>query len=110
MSTLKLTIKKQWFDMILSGEKTEEYREIKKHWERILTNDLQYYEQGWDADFKKFDTVHFFNGAYYSESLPNFKIECKGIEIKTGNPIWGAELNTDYFVIKLGKILTHSPQ
>lgn len=29
---LTLTISKQWFDMILSGEKTEEYREIKPYW------------------------------------------------------------------------------
>ena len=27
---LTLPIKKQWFDMILSGEKKEEYREIKQ--------------------------------------------------------------------------------
>ena len=31
MSTLHLTLKKQWFDMILSGEKTEEYRDIKPY-------------------------------------------------------------------------------
>ena len=29
---LTLTISKQWFDMILSGEKTEEYRVIKGFW------------------------------------------------------------------------------
>lgn len=30
--TLHLNLKKKWFDMILSGEKTEEYREIKGYW------------------------------------------------------------------------------
>ncbi|MES2829652.1 MAG: hypothetical protein V4687_15935 [Bacteroidota bacterium] len=30
--TLQLPIKKKWFDMIASGEKKEEYREIKFHW------------------------------------------------------------------------------
>ena len=29
---LTLPIKKKWFDMILLGEKTEEYREIKPYW------------------------------------------------------------------------------
>ena len=28
---LTLTVSKQWFDMIAAGEKTEEYREIKKY-------------------------------------------------------------------------------
>ena len=30
--TLYLTLKKQWFDMINDGIKTEEYREIKPYW------------------------------------------------------------------------------
>lgn len=29
---LKLTINKEWFSRILSGDKTEEYREIKPYW------------------------------------------------------------------------------
>lgn len=29
---LTLTVSKQWFDKIVSGEKTEEYREIKPYW------------------------------------------------------------------------------
>jgi len=32
MNILRLTIKKEWFDMIQSGEKKEEYREIKPYW------------------------------------------------------------------------------
>ena len=32
MATLQLSLKKKWFDMILSGEKKEEYREVKNHW------------------------------------------------------------------------------
>ncbi|HET8736229.1 MAG TPA: ASCH domain-containing protein, partial [Pricia sp.] len=32
MKTLHLNLKKKWFDMILSGEKKEEYREIKEYW------------------------------------------------------------------------------
>lgn len=29
---LNLVVTKKWFDMIVSGEKTEEYREIKPYW------------------------------------------------------------------------------
>lgn len=29
---LTLTVSKQWFDMIVAGEKTEEYRTIKDYW------------------------------------------------------------------------------
>lgn len=33
---LTLTVSKQWFDMIVAGEKTEEYREIKGYWVKRL--------------------------------------------------------------------------
>lgn len=33
------------------------------------------------------------------------KLEHKGIEIRTGNPEWGAEPNKLYFVIKHGRFL-----
>ena len=36
---LTITVSKQWFDMIVSSEKTEEYREIKPYWvSRLLQN------------------------------------------------------------------------
>ena len=35
---LILPIKKKWFDMILSGEKKEEYREIKEYYETRFRN------------------------------------------------------------------------
>jgi hypothetical protein len=31
MKTLNLVLKKKWYDMIESGEKTEEYRELKSY-------------------------------------------------------------------------------
>ena len=31
-NVLNLVVSKQWFDMIVSGEKTEEYRAIKSYW------------------------------------------------------------------------------
>lgn len=35
---LTLPIQKRWFDMILSGEKKEEYREIKEYYEIRFQN------------------------------------------------------------------------
>ena len=38
---LTLTVSKQWFDMIVAGEKTEEYREIKPYWIKRLTTNCE---------------------------------------------------------------------
>lgn len=126
MEVLNLTLKKKWFDMILSGEKTEEYREIKGYWyNRLNTNkdfkmcmscDLTISRcpncglYGFKTDlsklpiaFKHFDAIKFTNG--YGKDKPNFTIECRDIEIREGKKEWGAEAGVKYFVIKLGKIL-----
>lgn len=109
---LHLTLTKRWFDMILSGEKTEEYREIKRHWIVQLLSNREYLTDKNDIDgiggiggvrFKHPDTITFRNG--YSKNAPTMTVECKGIKIGEGNPNWGAEPNTEYFVISLGKIL-----
>lgn len=46
---LALTVSKQWFDMIIAGKKTEEYREIKGFWmsRLLLINDEE------SKEFKK---------------------------------------------------------
>ena len=36
-AVLKLTVKKEWFDLIKSSKKQEEYREIKPYWVERLT-------------------------------------------------------------------------
>lgn len=36
MKILDLVLKGKWYDMIASGEKKEEYREIKPYWEKRL--------------------------------------------------------------------------
>lgn len=98
MDILYLTLKKKWFDMILSGEKTEEYREIKEYWEKRLSV--------WDDNIflmhKEFDAVEFRNG--YQKDAPKFLIECRRILIDYGLTTWGAPPNKVY-VIQLGKIL-----
>ena len=37
MKTLHLPLKKEWYNMIESGIKTEEYREVKPYWEKRMT-------------------------------------------------------------------------
>lgn len=38
--TLHLPLKKEWYEMIESGVKTEEYREIKPYWSKRFLKDL----------------------------------------------------------------------
>ena len=96
MNTLKLTLKKQWFDLIKEGVKTEEYREIKDYWtKRFKEMSLTKHEV-----FRHFDYVEFTNG--YSKTSPKITMECMGIIVGKGKVEWGAVADNQYFVIKLG--------
>lgn len=105
MKTLHLILKKKWFDMILSGDKTEEYRDITPYYEsRFIDARLQAVLEVTPAiPWKEFDTVTFSHG--YSKDRPQFVIELKGIEFAYGNENWGATPHVQYFVLKLGKII-----
>ena len=96
--TLHLNLKRKWFDMIKSGEKVEEYREIKKHWITILIGN-----DPLDGGFYYFDTVTFSNG--FAKDRDQFVIELLDIEFGMGLPEWGAEKGVKYFVLKLGEII-----
>lgn len=98
MKNLHLTLKKKWFDMIASGEKKEEYREVKPYWIKRLTA----YNNAFDH-CRDFSAIEFKNG--YGKDAPTLLFECDEIIIGTGKPEWGAEPDKEYFVIKLGKIL-----
>ena len=97
--------------MIASGEKKEEYRDIKHYWCTRLAN-VHIGAMGGDFmdshnviayTFKKFDTVTFTNG--YAKGSPKVIVECKGITTGLGMLSWGAEVATEYFIIKLGEII-----
>jgi len=90
---LRLTLKKKWFDMIASGEKREEYREVKPYWLKRLVTE----------EDKTFTHVIFTNG--YAANSPRLKAECRGISIGAGLAELGAPANEDVFIIKLGKII-----
>ena len=85
---LHLTLKKKWFDLIASGEKKIEYRDLKPYWSKRLTDD--YYP-------KKFDEIYFTNG--YGKDKPFMRVEWKGMK--------GVELcnNKGVYAIELGKVL-----
>ena len=120
MKTLHLNLKKKWFDMILSGEKTEEYREIKEYWIKrlcwfgedfcssyptiidILENCPQEFECE-DCGFNGHGYTHvsFRNGYHKNAPLVMFKI--REITSDFGIPEWGCEYNKRSFVIKLGE-------
>ena len=125
MKILHLTVKKKWFDMILSGEKKEEYREMKEYWRiRLLgfkdeiesqiieefENDIKNNKMSitdifshFKAKFKEYDVVKFTNG--YGKDKPALTVEFNGIFIGRGYRCWGAIFGETYYCIKLGKIL-----
>lgn len=103
MDTLRLTLKKEWFDMIASGDKKEEYREIKDFWlPRLFDRD------GDNFHPKPFKRVHFRNG--YNANSPVVEVEFKGIVLGYGRQKWGAQKGEKYIVIKLGKVLKKPEQ
>ena len=129
MKTLHLTLKKQYFNEILAGEKTEEYRELKSYWiSRLLKgqnegvelsaqeyndliSDLQSQLDNFDSAAEDllgyfglaldyYDCIIFRNG--YAKNAPTIIVEWKGIQIKECDTPLG---NKWQFAIKLGKIL-----
>jgi hypothetical protein len=111
---LQLSLKKQWFEMTKSGIKTEDYREITPYWIKRLSfvphigNGLGYplEKKFKESVFKKFTTNTMTLGYPKSTDTDRIlKFEHAGIEIRTGNPEWGAEPNKLYFVIKHGKLI-----
>jgi hypothetical protein len=90
-NTLHLNLHKKWFDMILSGEKKEEYREMKTFWNKVFLT-------------KKFNTITFSNG--YSKNRRQFVIELKGVQNGLGIESWGAPLGKRVYILKLGAVLS----
>lgn len=98
-NVLVLSVRKKWFDLIKSGEKKEEYRELSMYWRKRLGQKAGYY--------KGHKFIEFRNG--YGRNVPNFKVELLGIEISTPNPKWVDDEIGDKcqncFVLRLGRIL-----
>ncbi|MBA7574840.1 hypothetical protein ES708_16655 [subsurface metagenome] len=77
---LYLTLHKKWFDLIASGHKTVEYRDLKPHWIKRLKSEPE--------------LVHFRNG--YNKNSPYLLCECLGVVLNRAK---------GRFEIMLGRIL-----
>ena len=109
---LTLTVSKQWFDMIVADEKTEEYRDIKPYWASRLVNqqaesgEVLFDEFGGycrvigKLEYKPYTHVIFING--YRKDSPRTEKEIESITI--GKPKKGLcpdkWLDKEFFVIK----------
>ena len=127
LKTLQLSLEKQWFEMTNAGIKPEDYRLITPYWcNRLLLwngeslTKSQWYERLCAGEhsteflIKKYITLGFITFKPFTQNKMTLgypkstdterilNLEHKGIEIRTGNPEWGAEPNKLYFVIKHG--------
>ena len=122
---LNIVVSKEWFDMIVSGEKTEEYRAIKSYWinrliqakyggsdeyrkvtmhpefEMLIRNSmLKELLENKTARFIPYTYVRFFHG--YAKNRPWIEKEIESISI--GKPKKGLcpdkWLDTEFFIIK----------
>ena len=117
-TTLHLPLKKKWYDMIESGIKKEEYRDVTPYYASrlFLNGDWIYLKQNTLSDllmdkvkrlagnenelrWKTHKQVVFSYG--YTNRTMTFEVE--ELKIGKGNSEWGAEPDKEYFVIKLGK-------
>jgi hypothetical protein len=93
---LILPIKKKWYDMILSGEKKEEYREIKPYYQsrlgKLFVFPIPEYQE----------KIVFRNG--YSATSPSFTAICS-MRIGEGKPEWGADPGKEYYVLTIHEII-----
>lgn len=123
---LRLPLIRRWYDMTTAGIKSEDYREITPYWINRLVGGV-FDEKGYrnppignydECDYHRFVFRQFDHNimtlGYPKKGDPERTATFKhaGIEIRTGNPDWGAEPNKLYFVIKHGEkvILTNTEE
>ena len=79
MRVLHLNLYRKYFDAILSGSKTIEYRDITPYWSKRLEG-------------RHYDVIKFRNG--YAKVAPEMIVEYRGVDINDGK-----------YAIKLGQVL-----
>lgn len=99
-AAMELPIAEPWFSMILSGEKKEEYREIKPYWYARLKKVFSFVknttvpvESDWDKHW-----IRFRNG--YGKGRPSVMAQVT-LRRDTGKTEWGAEEGKEYYVLKI---------
>jgi len=106
---LILPIKGKWFNMIASGEKEEEYREIKPYWTSRFIKALGFQKNETENVHKllarrgktKDIEVMFRNG--YSKDSPVLFAKVR-LSIGYGNPEWGAEPCKNYYRLHIKEV------
>ncbi len=128
---LQLSLKKEWFEMTKKGIKKEDYREITPYWcnRLALFEGEKMSKRSW-RNYLLFSGINYMKICSKSEHPKHhimfikaranimtsgypkstdkdriIKLEHKGIEIRTGDPDWGAEPGKLYFVIKHGELV-----
>lgn len=102
--TLHLILKGKWYDLIASGEKTEEYREAKPYWIKRIFDDSSAKLLGVASIpllfslRAKYERVCFHRG--YTSQTMTFKI--KDVSAGIGKAAWGAPADKTVIIIKLG--------
>ena len=116
MKVLNLIIKQKYFDLIMRGQKVQEFREIRP------TTEKRYLEMGEDGYAKetddgnvvpvRYDAIHFFVG--YAKDRDNALVEVKGAHVEffvddNGKPIMyeykGEQVWAAQIVYDLGRII-----
>ena len=99
---LPLVLEGQWYDMIASGEKREEYRDVKPFWEtRIINwNFRSIHSYGVKGPWTKTKVVAFSLG--YKKADMFFTVFRVMPKNGSHHPEWG-EPETPHYVIKLGE-------
>lgn len=122
---LVLPLDFQWYDMIVYGDKREEYRDITAYWVNRLLGEVGYDEtylnetvrrlhvkgraipENIEQLFKShnlvalpYKTVTFRRG--YTRQTATFRLT--GFDIRCGNPSWGAQPGKKYFVISFSAL------
>ena len=99
---LVLPIKKKWFDMILSGEKKEEYKEVSAYWKTRFSNVFVMYPYSYLPAGGVLRPILFRNG--YRKDSPSFCALCELVDVREGKPEWGAEPGKKYYVLRIIKV------
>jgi hypothetical protein len=97
MKTLHLTLEKKWFDLVVSGKKKYEFREIKPYWTTRLVKNNRIH----------FDEIHFVHG--YGKHRPFVRVEFLfGRRINGGNKytcLCGEQFFIPQYELALGDIV-----
>lgn len=108
---LTLPIKRKWLEMIRSGEKKEEYRDIKSYYTVRFRHLMTY------APWKEEHTLAAIRSATdkggipikvilrggYSALSPAIQVSGK-LVIGEGKPEWGAEPGKEYYIIRIEEV------